>query len=271
MAVERQEGRVALITGAANGVGRATAKLFSERGYSVVAADVDGDRVAENVKKIGQSGGIAVSSATDVSDPEQVEAMVKLAIESYGRLDAAVNNAAVPQKLAFDGPNSSMLHEMSDQEWQRVLDINLTGVFYCLRSELRVMRERGQGGTIVNLSSSSAVLALEGMASYVASKKGVFGLTEVAALENGRHGIRVNTVIPGNVVGTKMFSETMGAGPEAERVFGANSPLERPSNPAEIGEAIFWLCSDASSYLTGTSLCVDGGTTVRHPSSRKRV
>jgi NAD(P)-dependent dehydrogenase (short-subunit alcohol dehydrogenase family) len=160
---------------------------------------------------------------------------------------------------------------MSDGEWARLIDVNLSGTFYCLRAEMRHMIERGGGGAIVNVASSAAVLALEGFASYVASKKGLLGLTEVAALEGGRHQIRVNTVIPANVVGTKMFDDMLGSGPEAERIFGANSPLERPARPIDIANACFWVCSDEANYMSGTSLLIDGATTIRHPSSRKHA
>lgn len=262
---------MALVTGAGGGVGRATAKLFGAAGWAVVPADVDSAGVERTADEIAAGGGEATASVTDVSDPGQVESMVALALETYGGLDAAVNNAAIPQVVRDGRPSGTPLHEISREEWDRVVSIDLSGVFFCLQSELRAMRERGTGGAIVNVSSASAVRALEGLAAYIASKKGVFGLTEVAAIENGRHGIRVNTVIPGNVTETKMsFLE-----PDAERAaaaaktFADVSPLERGAVPAELGEAILWLCSEGASYVTGTSLLVDGGTTVRHPASKE--
>jgi NAD(P)-dependent dehydrogenase (short-subunit alcohol dehydrogenase family) len=263
------EKKVAVVTGAGGGVGRATAKLFAAAGWSVVASDVDAAGIDETVAEIAAEAGVVTGSVTDISDPDQVEAMIALAVDTYGSLDAAVNNAAIPQVFREGRSAGTLLHEMSTEEWDRVIGINLRGTFFCLQSELRVMREQGPGA-IVNVSSSSAVRGLEGLGAYIATKKGIFGLTEVAALENGRHGIRVNTVIPGNVTQTKMsFLE---ADPElataAERTYGEVSPLGRGSLPAEIGAACVWLCTDAAAYITGTSLLVDGGTTTRHPASK---
>lgn len=260
----------AIVTGAGGGVGRATARLFAAAGWPVVPADIDAAGIEETVAAIAADGGEATASVTDVSDPEQVEAMVALALERYGRLGAAVNNAAIPQVMRDGRPAGTALHEMSREEWDRVIGINLSGVFFCLQSEIRAMRASG-GGAIVNLSSASAVRALEGLGAYIPTKKGVFGLTEVAALENGRHGIRVNTVIPGNVTETKMsFLEPDSEAAEAAAAtFGEVSPLGRGAVPAELGEAILWLCSEGASYVTGTSLLVDGGTTVRHPASKE--
>lgn len=261
-----------MVTGAGGGIGRATAKLFGEAGYAVVPVDIDAEGARQTAAEIVAAGAQAAHCAIDVSDPEQVERMVAFAVETFGGLDAAVNNAAVAQALAFEGPESTLVHEMSYEEWHRVISINLSGVFHCLQHELRVMRERGSGA-IVNISSSSAVRALEGMAAYIAAKKGVFGLTEVAAIENGRFGIRVNTVIPGNVTETKMsfLAPDSEEGRAAARTFADVSPMERGAKPAEIGEAIVWLCSPAASYVTGTSLLVDGGTTVRHPASKREL
>ncbi len=261
--------RVALVTGAANGIGKAAAELFAEKGYAVVVADLDGEGAGAVAEEIARRGGRALAIAVDIADPAQCDAMVDRAVSELGRLDAAVNNAAVGQRVAFEGPDSTLIHEMSDAEWKRLIDVNLSGTFYCLRAEMRRMIERGEGGAIVNVGSSSAVLALEGFASYVVSKKGLAGLTEVAALEGGRHQIRVNTVIPANVVGTKMFAETLGGEPGAEQRVGANSPLERPSRPLDIANACYWACSEEADYLSGTSLLIDGATTIRHPSSRR--
>jgi NAD(P)-dependent dehydrogenase (short-subunit alcohol dehydrogenase family) len=261
--------RVAIVTGAGGGAGRATAKLFAADGYSVVAADIDAEGVEQTVAEIEGDGGVATASATDIADPEQVEAMVQLALETYGGLDAAVNNAAIPQVIRGGRPSGTLMHEMSREEWERVIQINLSGTFFCLQSEIRAMREHG-GGAIVNISSSSAVRALEGLGAYISTKKGVFGLTEVAAVENGRHGIRVNTVIPGSVTETKMTFLERGTDPSAaERSYAEVSPLGRGQKPRELAEAILWMCSDAASYVTGTSLLVDGGTTVRHPASKE--
>jgi NAD(P)-dependent dehydrogenase (short-subunit alcohol dehydrogenase family) len=262
------EGKVAIVTGAGGGAGRATAKVFAEDGYSVVVADIDAAGVEQTVGEIEADGGVATGSATDISDREAVEAMVKLAVDTYGGLDAAVNNAAVPQVIREGRPSGTLIHEMSFEEWDKVIQINLYGTFFCLQSEIRAMREHG-GGAIVNVSSSSAVRALEGLGAYIPTKKGVFGLTEVASIENGRHGIRVNTVIPGSVTETKMTFLERGDPAASDSSYAEISPLGRGQKPVELGRAILFLCSDAASYVTGTSLLVDGGTTVRHPSSKE--
>ncbi len=266
--MERNE-RAALVTGAGNGIGKAAAEVFAAKGYSVVVADLDGDAATRVADSLVDQGVRALPVVVDIADSTSCDAMVDAAIATFGRLDVAVNNAAVGQRATFEGPDSSMIHEMSDVEWNRLIDVNLSGTFYCVRAEMRHMIGRGGGGAIVNVSSSTAVLALEGYVSYVASKKGLAGLTEVAALEGGRHQIRVNTVIPANVVGTKMFASTLGSGPDAERDFGANSPLGRPAQPIDIANACCWACSDEAGYVSGTSILVDGATTVRHPSSRR--
>ncbi|MBS1861616.1 MAG: SDR family oxidoreductase [Actinobacteria bacterium] len=257
-----------LVTGAAFGLGRATCDVFHERGYRVVAADIDAGLVAETAERINADGGEAVHVVTDVTDPEQVEAMVQLAGKEFGRLDAAVNNAAVPQAVSYDEPDSTFVHELAIDEWKRVIDIDLNGVFYCLRSELAFLRKQGEGGAIVNLSSGAALLALEAMVAYNAAKKAVFSLTETAALENGPYGIRVNTVVPGNMSGTKMFLEVWSdRDPKDQSVLNEHSPLKRTSKPAEIAEAIYWLCSERASYVTGVTLTADGGGSIRHVKS----
>jgi NAD(P)-dependent dehydrogenase (short-subunit alcohol dehydrogenase family) len=260
-------GRVALVTGAAQGIGEATALLLARAGYSVVVADIDEEGAQATVAAIEADGGTAAAIRTDVGDVDDVERMVQFAIDSYGRLDAAVNNAAIPQRYALTGPENSLIDNMGIDEWHELVRVNLNGPFYCTRFEIRAMKRNENGGSIVNLSSSGAAQALEGMAGYCATKKGVIGLTETAAVENGRHNIRVNTVLPGRAR-TKMNVETMrDTDPEAEKRLDATAPMNRAAAPSELGEAILWLCSDASSYVTGHALVVDGGTTIRHARS----
>lgn len=259
--------RVALVTGAAKGIGEASALRLAEAGYAVVVADLDAEGMAGTVAAIEAAGGRAAAIATDVGDAEQVERMVEFALDTYGRLDAAVNNAAIPQRYQLEGPDNSLIDNMPLEEWHEMVRINLDGPFYCTRFEVRAMKRGGRGGSIVNLSSSGAVQALEGMAGYCATKQGVIGLTETAAIEFARDRIRVNSVLPGRAR-TKMNVETMrDDDPEAERRLDATAPLDRAAEPAELADAILWLCSDLSSYVTGHALVVDGGTTIRHARS----
>jgi NAD(P)-dependent dehydrogenase (short-subunit alcohol dehydrogenase family) len=236
-------------------------------GYSVVVSDIDEAGVQETVAGIEDSGGTAAGIRCDVGDVAEVERMVEFATGTYGRLDAAVNNAAIPQRYAREGPDNSHIDNMTIDEWHELVRVNLNGPFYCTRFEIRAMKRNERGGSIVNLSSSGAVQALEGMGGYCATKKGVIGLTETAAIENGRYGIRVNAVLPGRAR-TKMNVETMrDDDPESEARLDATAPMNRAGMPSELGEAILWLCSDLSSYVTGHALVVDGGTTVRHARS----
>lgn len=260
-------GRVGLVTGAAQGIGEATALRLAESGFKVVLADVDTEGLDDTVVQIEAAGGEAAAIRTDVGDPEQVERMVDFALETYGRLDAAVNNAAIPQRYQLTGPESSLIDNMGIDEWHELVRVNLNGPFYCVRFEVRAMKRNESGGSIVNLSSSGAAQALEGMAGYCATKKGVIGLTETAAIEFARDRIRVNAVLPGRAR-TKMNVETMrDSDPEAEKRLDATAPMNRAAEPSELGDAIFWLCSDLSSYVTGHALLVDGGTTIRHARS----
>jgi NAD(P)-dependent dehydrogenase (short-subunit alcohol dehydrogenase family) len=260
-------GRAALVTGAARGIGEATALALAGAGFGVVVSDVDEEGARETVSQIEAAGGRGAAIRTDVGDPEQVEAMVDFALETYGRLDAAVNNAGIPQRYALTGPDASTIESMGLDEWHELVRVNLHGAFYCTRFEIRAMRRNETGGSIVNLSSSGAAQALEGMGGYCASKKGVIGLTETAAIEGAHHNIRVNTVLPGRAR-TKMNVETMrDDDPEARARLDATAPLNRAALPSELADAILWLCGDTSSYVTGHSLLVDGGTTIRHARS----
>lgn len=261
------DGRVAIVTGAAKGIGEATALRLAEAGFKVVVADVDESEMADTVAQIEAAGGTAAAIKTDVGDPEQVEAMVGFAVDTYGRLDAAVNNAAIPQRYQLEGDDNSLIDNMGLDEWHDLVRINLDGPFYCIRYEVRAMKQGGNGGSIVNLSSSGAAQALAGMSGYCATKKGVLGLTETAAIEFAPDKIRVNAVLPGRAR-TKMNVDTMRDNdPEAEKRLDATAPMNRAGEPSELADAIFWLCSDLSSYVTGHSLLVDGGTTIRHARS----
>lgn len=260
-------GRAGLVTGAAKGIGEATALRLAQAGFDLVLADVDVKGLDDTVAQIESVGGRATAIATDVGDVDQVERMVQLALDRYGRLDVAVNDAAIPQRYQLTGEGSSLVESMGLEEWHELVRINLDGAFYCTRFELRAMKGNERGGSIVNLSSSGATQALEGMAGYCATKKGVLGLTEAAAIEGAHHNIRVNAVLPGRAR-TKMNVETMRDNdPEAVKRLDATAPLNRAGEPEELADTILWLCSDLSTYVTGHSLVVDGGTTIRHARS----
>jgi NAD(P)-dependent dehydrogenase (short-subunit alcohol dehydrogenase family) len=243
------EGRVALVTGAASGIGRAAAELFASAGASVVAADIED--VDETLAAIEDKGGSAVGLRADVTEDRQVEAMVGRAIDRFGRLDCAFNNAGVTL-------SRGAVHEASVDDWYRTIDVNLHGVFLCMRHELRVMLERG--GSIVNTSSGAGVRGTPTLAAYAASKHGVVGLTRSAALEYAARGIRINAVLPG-LVRTPMLEGSIGDDENLRAYYESRPPNGRMADPAEIAAAAVWLCSDAASYVNGLCMTVDGGAT----------
>lgn len=248
------EGRVALVTGAASGIGRACAVGFARAGAAhVVVADVDEDGGAETVRTVARSGAEGRFVHADVTRPDEVTAMVGLCVDEYGGLDAAVNSAGTSGK-------SANVADYPLDEWQRVVDLNLTGVLLCLRRELTVMAEQGRGA-IVNVASSAGLVGFSGLSAYVASKHGLVGLTKAAALEYAGSGIRVNAVCPGSVR-TPMLEEFMARGPGIEQWMERSSPLGRLAAPEEIAAAVVWLCSDAASYVLGHAFPVDGGAVV---------
>ena len=247
------EGRVALVTGGSSGIGRATALAFSWEGAKVVVSDVDVEGGDETVRMIKEAGGEALFVRTDVSKVAEVEAMVNRTVEAYGRLDCAFNNAGVEGDL---GPTA----DCSEENWNRVISVNLTGVWLCMKYEIPQMIKQG-GGAIVNTSSSTGLLAAPGLPAYSASKHGVIGLTKSAALECAKAGIRINVVCPANIH-TPMVERIVRAYPEAEaRV--SSIPVGRMGTPEEVAEAVVWLCSDAASFVTAHTMLVDGGFTAQ--------
>ena len=241
---------VAIVTGASSGIGRAAAMRFAAEGASVVAADVDTAGGEDTVDTIHEDGGEATFVETDVSDRGDVEAMVATAVERYGGLDFAFNNAGI------EGHNDSLV-DQSDDDWERVVDINLKGVFLGLQAEIPAMIEDG-GGAIVNTSSIAGVVGFQGVSPYVASKHGVIGLTKTAALEYGRDGVRVNAISPG-VIETPMVERASTANPEMIEGVSEATPMGRIGEPEEIGDAAVWLCSADASFVTGETLVIDGG------------
>ncbi|HLZ60926.1 MAG TPA: glucose 1-dehydrogenase [Ktedonosporobacter sp.] len=247
----RLEGKVAIITGASRGIGAAATYLFAQEGASVVLASRSEEEMARIVEEIKANGGQALAVKTDVADAASLEALIKRTVEVYGRLDIAVNNAGVGA-----GRNKT-LAELTEEEFDRVIQTNLKGVFLAMKYEIPAMQAAG-GGAIVNLSSTVGLVGSgAGIASYVASKHGVVGLTKAAALEYARHNIRVNAVAPGTTLTS--VNERWIADEQIRQRITSLIPLGRVADPVEIAESILWLCSDAASYLTGVTLPVDGG------------
>ena len=247
-------GKVAIVTGASAGIGRSAALALAAEGAAVVVADIDDTRGGQVAAEINDKGGRATFVHTDVSDDTQVAAMVARAVDEFGGLDLAFNNAGI------EG-TSTPTHECTSENWQRTLAINLTGVWSCMRHEIPRMLERG-GGSIVNCSSVAGLVGFGSIPAYVASKHGVVGLTKAAALEYADVGIRVNAVCPG-VIDTEMVERFTGGQEEAETAMIAMEPIGRMGRPEEIADAVVWLCSDGSSFTTGQAIAVDGGFVAR--------
>ena len=240
-------GKVALITGAASGIGRATALAFAQSGAKVMVSDVAEEGGAETVAQIAAAGGEAAFQRCDVSKADQVKALVARTVEAFGRLDFAHNNAGV---------NSMTRSEWDDEVWGWAIGINLTGVMLCMREEIPAMLANG-GGAIVNTSSINGLTGNPTQPAYVASKHGVIGLTRMAALRHAKDNIRVNAVCPG-VIETAMTA-AVAANPEIKAIMEGMTPMGRMGRPEEIAAAVVWMCSDQASFMTGQPLVVDGG------------
>ena len=248
------EGKVALVTGAASGIGRASALAFAREGARVLVSDVDEPGGAATVEAIVAAGGEALFVRGDLAEEVAVEALVRRTLEAFGRLDCAHNNAGITGAVGN-------LETIELAGFERTLRNNLTSVFLCMKHELRVMRAQGSGA-IVNTASGAGVIATPALSPYCASKHAVLGLTKTAALENARSGVRVNAVLPG-AIDTPMLRRFMGIGSEVERLIRAGQPGGRLGEPAEIAEAAVWLCSDRASFVSGASLLVDGAAVNR--------
>jgi len=248
------DGTVAVVTGGGSGIGRATAARLADEGASVVVADVVADPGRETVDLIEDKGGEATFVDVDVTDLDDVQHMVDVAVDTYGGLDVAVNNAGI--LTGFED-----VTDVDEDEWDRLLDVNLKGVWACVRAELPAMADGG-GGAIVNVASEAGLVGMPGLSNYTASKHGVVGLTKAVALEYAGRGVRVNAVAPGPTETNISDDVEMPSDPEAiEFDMSAMSevPMGRQAQPEEMASAIAFLCSDDASYVTGHTLPVDGG------------
>lgn len=242
------ENKVAVVTGGSFGIGKATALAFAKRGANVVIADWIESR--ETIEELAAIGVKTLFVKCDVSKKNDVEALIRQTMERFGAIDFAVNNAGVEGETADT-------HECSEANWDKTININLKGVWLCMKGELEVMLRQGKGA-IVNVASVAGLIGFPGLPAYVVSKHGILGLTKTAALENAKKGIRVNAVCPG-VIRTAMIDRVTGKDKTVEKAYEDMEPVGRMGEPAEVAESIVWLCSDAASFVTGHAMAVDGG------------
>src|SRR4030095_13314660 len=248
----RVEGKVALVTGGASGIGRATALTVAREGAKLIVADLNADGGQQTVHVIKEKGGEASFVEVDVTSASAVEAMISKTVETYGRLDCAHNNAGIAGRIR------APLHQCPEDVWDQVLAINLKGVWLCMKYEIIQMLRQGSGAIVNTASIMVLVGSWSGTSAYNASKHGVVGLMKTASLEYARAGIRVNAVCPG-YIRTPLIDHALLTRPEMEAQIITRHPVGRMGQPEEIAEAVVWLCSDAASFVTGHTMTVDGG------------
>jgi NAD(P)-dependent dehydrogenase (short-subunit alcohol dehydrogenase family) len=246
-------GKVAFVTGAGSGIGRATALAFARDNASVVVADVADQGNRATARMIEELGGRALAVRCDVTQSEEVRAALDEAVDAFGRLDIAFNNAGAEQKV-------NATADITEEECDRIIAINLRGVFVCMKYEIPLMLQR-RGGVIANTSSGAGIRGFGGGAAYTAAKHGVIGLTKDAAVDYAQANIRVNAVCPG-IIDTEMMQRHTGGTSEGRDRVIASEPVGRMGTPEEIAAAVLWLCSDAATFVTGHAMVVDGGQTV---------
>jgi len=244
------ENKVALVTGGSFGIGRAAAIAFAQRGARVVIADYIEDKQHETMNLIKKAGSEGLFVLCDVSKSNEVKAMIENVIAKFGRLDFAFNNAGIEGAM-------ENVQDCTEENWDRTISINLKGIWLCMKYEIPQMLKQGKGA-IVNCASVAGLIGFPGLPAYVASKHAVAGLTKTAALENTKQNIRVNAVCPG-VIHTSMIDRITGKDKVVEKQYIDMEPIGRMGKPEEVAEAVMWLCSDSASFVTGTTLPVDGG------------
>lgn len=248
------EDKVGVVTAAGSGIGRASAVAFAEEGAKVVVSDVSEETGEETVRLIKEAGGEAIFVRCNVAEETEVENLIDTAVKTYGKLDWAHNNAGI-------GAPTAPVTETKTEDWKRAMGVNLDGMFYCLKHEIRAMTKSGKGA-IVNTASTGGLAGTPGLAAYTSSKWGVNGLTKTVALETGKKGVRVNSICPGmtRTASVEHWSEEAS---EQAKAYEQSIPIGRMGTPEDQANAAVWLCSDKAGYVTGVNLPVDGGETAQ--------